>query len=235
MALNTFSENLIALRNKHNLNTTQVAAIAEIERTSYEKMELGFEQVSYEVLDKLAKFYGVDVSYFAQVHEEAQPKQSQEKKQSTEKAFGTSSKANKVFNILGLVTAGLLFVWFVFIPIYIGYVDIYGTTISLYMYDLFYSNVISIIMAVILLIYPIWAIVNPILYMCSKKIDLGTYGFVSKIISVAFSGLSFVFAIVLIIKLTSLLAILYAVVSLIDLVFAILRLVTHLKDNKKAN
>ena len=234
MALDAFSKNLIALRKKHNLTTEQAAVIAGIERGSYEKMELGFEAVSYEVIEKLAKFYNVDVTYFATENEvEIAPEQKQvtPKTAKTKAVTSVNPKAGKATNIMTLISSILVFICFAIVPV----ITINGYTA--FTWDLFgATDGLTTITFVLMFIYALWALSNSIIHLSSKNINHGIYGFVSKIINVAFGGLILVLEIVFFARSSAYFTIflIHIAVALIDLIFNICKLVSHIKNNKKA-
>ena len=51
------------LREDHDLTQTQVAEAIGITRRKYSYLETGTQQLTVEILVKLAKFYGVTVDY----------------------------------------------------------------------------------------------------------------------------------------------------------------------------
>ena len=234
MALDAFSKNLIALRKKHNLTTEQAAVIAGIERGSYEKMELGFEAVSYEVIEKLAKFYNVDVTYFATENEvEIAPEQKQvtPKTAKTKAVTSVNPKAGKATHIMTLISSILVFICFAIVPV----ITINGYTA--FTWDLFgATDGLTTITFVLMFIYALWALSNSIIHLSSKNINHGIYGFVSKIINVAFGGLILVLEIVFFARSSAYFTIflIHIAVALIDLIFNICKLVSHIKNNKKA-
>ena len=233
MALDTFSKNLIALRKKHNLTTEQAAVIAGIERGSYEKMELGFQAVSYEVIEKLAKFYNVDVTYFATENEvEIAPEQKQAapKATKTKTVASVNPKAGKATNVMTLISSILVFICFVIVPVAI----VYGY--SAFTWDfLGAADGITTITFVLMLIYALWALSNSIIHLSSKNINHGTYGFVSKIINVAFGGLVLILEIVFFARTDAYFTmfLIHIAVAIIDLIFNICKLASHIKSNKK--
>ena len=239
MSLDNFSRNMIALRNRHNLTTAQVAAIAGVEKASYEKMELGFETVSYEVLEKLAKFYNVDVTYFAgegQVEQKTNGiKETSAVAPKQPKPVPQGVKGVKAFNILTLITACLLLVCFVIVPMVSGYTDYWGT-VTFFVWHMFGGGALEVIVAVLFLIYVIWALVHAIIHMASANINLGTYGLVSKIISIVLNGLLLMFEIILLIasNFAYTIMLVHVAITILDLVFNIIKIVKHVKSNKKA-
>lgn len=224
--MDNLNKNMIALRNKHNLTTAQVATIAGVEKSIYEKMELGFEKVSYEVIEKLAKFYNVDVTYFAQENKDVKPQVTETVKKA--KVNKERSKMVKVSNILTMITACLLLVCFVIVPIYSDY-------ITVFVWNLFEGYGIAIALVVIVLLYTLWSFVHAILHRSSANIDLSVYGFVSKIISVALCAFTFAFGVIYFIVSNGLplLMLVHLSVTLVDLIFVIIKLVAHVKATKK--
>lgn len=225
--MDNFNKNMIALRNKHNLTTTQVATIAGVEKATYEKMELGFEKVSYEVIEKLAKFYNVDVTYFAQENKDVLQQGVQTVK--SPKVKKERAKMVKVSNILTMITACLLLACFIIVPIYSDY----GVTV--FVWHMFGGYGIAIALVLFMLLYTLWAFVHAILHLSSANIDLSVYGFVSKIISVALCAFTFAFGVIYFIVSNGLplLMLIHLSVTLVDLIFVIIKLVAHVKATKK--
>lgn len=234
MALDNFSQNLIMLRNRHNLTTEQTAVIAGVERGTYEKMELGFEKVSYEVLEKLAKFYNVDITYFATENEvEIAPEQKQAtpKTAKTKAVTSVNPKAGKASNIMTLISSILVFICFVIVPV--G--DFYGYV--MFTWDLFSADGLTVMTIILMLFYALWALTNSIMHISSKGINQGTYGLVSKIVSLGFGGIVLLLEIIFFIRTQTIFAIflVHMVVALVDLIFNIIKLVSHCKNNKKVD
>ena len=230
MALDNFGKNLIALRKKHNLSTEQVAVIAGIEKATYEKMELGFDAVTYEVIEKLAKFYNVDVTYFAAENEvEPEQKQVAPKAVKAKAVEPANPKAGKATNIMTLISAILVFICFVIVPVAI----VYGYTV--FTWDVFNANDgITVITFVLMLLYAVWALANSIMHISSKKISYGTYGLISKIVNVAFGGLVLILEVVFLARFSGFysMILIHIAAAVLDLIFNICKLVSHVKNNK---
>lgn len=233
--MDNFSQNMIALRNKHSMTTTQVAQIAGIDKATYEKMELGFEKVSYEILEKLANFYSVDITYFGEAHE--MPKTTNTNEGSTaakkEKKTYTRTKKIKVFNILTLITSCLLLICLA-IPL--------EPRAGIYPFNYVFSGDAfnwGTLTCILLYICAFWCLANAIIHISSINLDQGKYGKASKITSVVIISITSLFVFLMFINFAfvhyfhSAVSIIHAIIYIVALIFEIIKLVLHVKNNKK--
>ena len=173
--------NLTALRANHNMSANQIAMICGVSEETYTKMELGFEDIPYEILTKLAGFYAVDVGRL--VNEKLVNESHQNDTFGANKEKVTYKKTKKAFEVLSLVFVASMLVFYALVPIgnVLGY--------NVYMYDYLSSSGISFIVGFFSLLFPIWQLTNSIMMLSSERLKQGTYGKVSKIIDVVVSAL----------------------------------------------
>ena len=193
-------------------------------------MELGFEKVSYDVLEKLSNFYSVDITYFGEAHEmqKTATNENVKKEAATQKVKKTYTRTKKikVFNILTLISSILLLISII-TPIY---------RIDIMPLHLLFGSGFSVVIAIFMVICAIWCLVNAILHMSSKVLDQGVYGLISKIITVVLTSITTLFVFILFIELAGIggyLPIIHVIIYIVALVFEIVKLVLHVKNNKK--
>ena len=231
MALDVFSENLISLRKQKDLSIEQVAIIAGVEVEAYEKMELGFAEIPYDVLKKLAKFYGVEITYFISGHSQSVVEKTDV---SVKKGEDRSiSKANNVFKIIGFVASILLALYFLVTPIFFDgcdYIYIWN------FFDPFYGGDFEQFAILYLMFNAAWGLTASIIFMVSKNLYLNKFGFIAKIISTTTNSIG----VVLVVGLMSRISIFdetsvvsgYLMIIVAAVIFDVLKLVWHKKDKK---
>ena len=226
MTQQSFCQNLINLRKSKNLSTESCAMVAGISTELYEKMELGFEKVTFEVLEKLAKFYQIDIAYFMEEHEVKTTNTASSVKPAKQNA--NYPKTTKAFNILGIIFAAMLLLLYALVPI----AFIYSYTFTFW--DLFGGSAVAFMTAFFTLIYILWSFVNQIVMTSSIKTKCSVYGLVDGIVSLALVSLDLVLNFYL---LTQGFAepgfIIFICILGLDLIFAIVRLVKVVKLRRK--
>ena len=231
MTQQSFCRNLINLRKSKNLSTESCAMVAGISTELYEKMELGFEKVTFEVLEKLAKFYQIDIAYFMEEHDVQPAAQPVQTAAPAGKKNVTYPKSTKAFNILGIIFAAAMLLIYSIAPI--GWVYEFGGDFTFWTL-LEYGNAIGFMAAFFTLIYIVWALVNQIMMTSSNKIKFSVYGFVESVISITLVALSAVFNLYLLTKgISGTGFIVFICLIGVDLIFAIIRLVLVVKLRKK--
>ena len=87
----------------------------------------------------------------------------------------------------------------------------------------------------LLMLYVLWALISAIIHMSSKKLYMGTFGLVSKIINLVVATLAFIIELIIIIDTQFTLAIftVFMLITIADLVFTILKVVYHSKSKKQ--
>ena len=162
--------NLVKYRKRQNLTANQISKILEINEDDYIKMELGYIEPNFDMLKKLADFYNIDVYDLFNDNVENDYKNST-----------TYQKSLKILDILALS----------FISSLILYLFIF----AILPYEYKYFGILSYF------IYSIpWVLANNIVFVSSEKAKQGLYGFVTKIISMVFSSLFVLVALILLIK-----------------------------------
>ena len=175
-------KNMVNLRNSKNLTTAQVAMILGIQPDLYEKMELGFEETTYEVLSGLSKFYGVDVSVFSQNQVITEPRA----ERVSTKVVTTYGKTSKIWEVLSLIASALMFVFYLFLPYGHFFASIFGYEFSgdPTFVMLFNGNSAGICVAVFMLLFIIYLITNSIIWATSDKLKQNLYGKISGILNI---------------------------------------------------
>ena len=242
---NIISSNLTFLRLKHNLSFEKVAEICGISTTDYKKIETGFETPSFEVLDKLAEFYQVDIGVLSNNLLQDETKSnatnlnnSSDSSNETSNSNGRSetSKRDSIYenkkwlsglefagDIVSLVAGvGLLGVY-LFVAIVKNYsVSFLGAEFSgsIYLYNLFaVPDVLACLLGLFGFLVPTWLVVNSIIMLCSKNLKFGKYRFVSSIITIASTGLVGLLAIEIVKDVATTSPLLFLIIPLVLCIF----------------
>lgn len=173
--MNDDLKKLITFRKEKKLSTSQVAMIAGLDEKEYEQIENGVIKADLNVLNKLAKFYGVNLEETA------------EEKEEIKKPVKVASDRLAIgMNLAFFIIAILSIVWFFFIPI--GTFNVYGISGEILLLDLLsVSNIGISTVTIIMLSTLAFGLIDSILLFALPKLTNGTYNKISSIIKYVFS------------------------------------------------
>lgn len=173
--MNDALKKLVMLRKEKKLSTSQVAMIAGLDEKEYEQIESGVIKADLNVLNNLAKFYGVNLEETAE-----------EKEEIKKPVKVASDRLALGMNLAFLIIAILSIVWFFFIPI--GTFNVYGISGEVLLLNLLsVSNLGISTVTIIMLSTLAFGLIDSILLLALPKLTNSTYNKISSITKYVFS------------------------------------------------